>query len=168
MDLHFNLVLNKDKGESTYYFEKIFCFDKAGRKLRSLTHSWGENNPRLAYLRHDGTKQFITEDYKLENDTFGDSGGPLQIWDLTRHHEMVDVTRQFPKEALKHAKAAMARYLDDKKQGIASEHYLLSYYGDLCLAGEKKKAETELRRGKEGMQELCDKISAQLKKHGYL
>jgi len=168
IDLRYEIWVDKGKGETTIVYERIYFYDNRTRKLKSVTQFWGENNPRFADLRHDGRPRFVTEDWQLQHDAFNDFGGPLQIWEWTRRHKLLNVTRQFPQEIRKHAKVCWDEY--QKEEGKErTNHLLLSYYGDLCLVGESKKAISALQKSQSaGEKELHQIILGQLRKYRYL
>jgi hypothetical protein len=168
VDLRYELVLNKGKGSSTYYFERIFYYDEKTRRMKSVTRRWGENNPRFADLNHDGRLRFVTEDWGLMNAAFNEDGGPLQIWEWDKSHKLVDVTRQFPDEVKKHARFAREPYLDRQLPELDTPK-LLGYFADLCLLGKQGEVRSLLRRGKTPTTRHAHKqMLAQLKKHGYI
>ena len=157
-------------------FERIYYFDKRSKKIKSKTHYWEGNYPRLADLKNDGQKQFITEDYKLESSRWTEredanqrTGGPIQIWQWTKNNELKNVSRGYPGEIRKHAKACLGGYGTIEHAAFPSESNIIAYVGDLCLLGETNKALSELNKLQtDKIKKAHVQIIQQLEQLGYL
>jgi hypothetical protein len=154
-----DLRVTRVVGSSRLGCEMIHYYDRAAHKMKVSTHEWGLNSPRLADLRGDNKIEFVTEDWSLSQP---DMGGPLQIWQWGKGHELINVTNQFPREIKKHSLAALAEFKHNHTRGS-----LLGYVGDLCLLKQPELAMKELHRLNSAT-ETNDKITAQLKNAHYM
>ena len=172
VDLRICAMMRDDLLSYTGTFEKIYYYDKRSRKMKSDLHFWGCTYPRLAKLKNNGKIQLIAEDYLLERECWNARefsskgliwGGPLQIWQW-RKQKLQNVTREFPAELKKHAKAQL-----DGNLGAKGDSHIIAYVGDLCLLGETQKALSELKRlDTENTKARHTEILQALKSRGYL
>lgn len=173
VDLRIDSMVSEEHSSYRVAFEKIYYFDKRKKQMKARVHYWGMACPRFARLKNDGSTQIISEDFQLEHDCWSDrehvsnqNGGPLQIWQWTKDNQLKNVSRDYPEEIRKHARAALNQYMAGK---LSSQNDLIAYVGDLCLLGEEKKALAELKRLETpDMQPLHDHLISELRKKHYL
>jgi hypothetical protein len=162
-------------------WERVYRWDHARRTYVSLTHFWGNNEPKLEDLDGDGTPEFVYWDDRFAYDFCGYAGSlrPIQIWsyDAGRFH---NVTKRYPRLIARDARVLWRLYLEERGrkdacvQGIlpawAADQYLLGR-GEIVwptLERARRQGYLAPTAGEPGGSAYIAAVRQQLRKFGYL
>jgi hypothetical protein len=117
----------------------IFRYDPQSEQYTSMQHLWGEGQgaTRRPDLDGDGRPEFIHYDSRFAYafGSFADSGLPIRIWQY-RDGEMINVTRNYPKQVYDDAFKWWQRYTEANQQRADVKGVLAAYLANKYLLGE--------------------------------
>ncbi len=117
----------------------IFQYDPQAEQYTSIQHLWGEGQgaTRRQDLDGDGTPELIHYDSRFAYafGSFADSGLPIRIWQY-RDGEMINVTRNYPKQVYDDAFKWWQRYTEANRQGADVKGILAAYLANKHLLDE--------------------------------
>lgn len=150
----------------------IFRYDPQSEQYRSIQHLWGEGHGarRRQDLDEDGTPEFIHYDSRFAYafGSFAESGMPIRIWQY-RAGEMINVTRNYPKQVYDDAFKWWQLYTEANRQKTDVKGVLAAYMADKYLLNEVEDGWQRLAQIYQGedQQQFFAKLREFLIENGY-
>jgi hypothetical protein len=150
----------------------IFRYDPQAEQYTSIQHLWGEGQgaTRRQDLDNDGTPEIIHYDSRFAYafGSFAESGLPIRIWQY-RDGEMINVTRNYPKQVYDDAFKWWQLYTEAKQQGSDVKGLLAAYLANKYLLNESEDGWQRLEQvyQEEDRQQFFTKLREFLVETGY-
>lgn len=122
----------------------IFAWTGGG--YRRIDKNWGDPGYALTDIRHDGTKEFLTDDdrFAYEFTDYAHSTMPIEILELAGDR-LVNVTRSFPSQVRRDAAYLWQGYEEEHDAHDATRGSLAAWAADEALLGRWQYALDVLR-----------------------
>jgi hypothetical protein len=120
-------------------YSLIYRFVPSQNRYESLQHPWGNVGYRLVDLDRDGRTEFQSADdrFAYAFASYAGSGFPAQIWRYQKG-DLVDVTRQFPKQVYQDASQWWKLITEAKSQESEVKGILAAYLADKYLLNQQQ------------------------------